>query len=63
MDKFNNADTWEKKTITELNSQNKGKGTSPGSATITNLSPSETPEEKETDKTKQALIEQMYENH
>ena len=36
---------------------------SPGSATSTNRSPSQTPEEEKTDKTKQAQIEQTYEKH
>ena len=36
---------------------------SPGSATITNRSPSQPQEEEETDKSKQAQTEQTYEKH
>ena len=41
----------------------KGQEKSPGKVTITNRSPSQTPTEEETDKTKQAQIEQTYEKH
>ena len=41
----------------------KKKGRSPGIATITNRSPSQTQKEQQTDKSEQAQIEQTYKKH